>query len=75
MERRKRGFVKGTNEIAVKNQELCRADIMRVLGISSERAWRNHRDGKVKHSPAEIMAIEMVFFHYNVSPENVWDNQ
>ena len=59
-------FNKGYREVAAKDQQAVKAELMEALGINHVNPFYRHRDGIVKHNPAEREAIERIFAKYGV---------
>ena len=59
-------FNKGMLDASARVQKQIKIEIMAALGITSRTAFAMRRHGKVKHTPAEIAAIEEVFKRHQI---------
>lgn len=63
----KNSFNKGMNEAPAGAHKAIRRDIMKALGITHRNTFYRRRTGKIKHTPAERIAISEVFKYYDIN--------
>ena len=59
-------FKKGMEDAPKRHQVMIRNEIKAMIGITSREQFRNRRDGRVRHSPVERVAIEAIFKKYGI---------